>query len=137
MDPVTYILDTNVIADRIRRHPQVLIRLTRASDSGNTLGLCDPVRYEVSRGLLKINATRKLRLFREEISPLMDHLALTSDDWQAAAQLWAAMRNQGRQFSDVDLLIAALAQRLNAVVVTADADFAILPIQREDWRKTD
>jgi len=51
-----------------------------------------------------------------------------------AAQLWADMRNRGRQFSDVDLLIASLAQRLNAVVVTADADFAMLPIQSEDWR---
>ncbi len=60
MDPVTYILDTNVIADRIRRHPQVLARLTQASETGNVLGLCDPVRYEVSRGLLKVKATRKM-----------------------------------------------------------------------------
>ena len=136
MEVVTYILDTNVIADRIRRHPQVLARLTKASDTGQVLGLCDPVHYEVSRGFIKVKATRKLRIFREEISPLMDHLPLISDDWQAAAQLWAAMRNQGRQFSDVDLLIASLAQRLNAVVVTADADFATLPIKSEDWRRT-
>ena len=137
MDTITYILDTNVIADRIRRHPQVIERLTRVGEAGNILGLCDPVRYEVSRGLIKINATRKLRFFREEISPLMDHLALINDDWQTAARLWAAMRNQGRQFSDVDLLIASLAQRLNAVVVTADADFASLPIKSEDWRRTE
>lgn len=134
MDPVTYILDTNVIADRIRRHPRVVERLTKAGEAGNLLGLCDPVRYEVSRGLLKVKATGKLRLFQEEISPLMDHLALTSHDWLAAAQLWAAMRNQGRQFSDVDLLIASLAQRLNAIVVTADADFLTLPVKSEDWR---
>ncbi len=137
MDPVTYILDTNVIADRIRRHPQVIARLTKAGETGNVLGLCDPVYYEVSRGLLKVNATRKLRHFREEISPLMDRLALINDDWQMAAQLWADMRNQGRQFSDVDLLIASIAQRLNAVVVTADADFATLPIKSEDWRRTE
>ena len=66
--------------------------------------------------------------------PLMDHLALIDVDWQVAAQLWATMRNQGKQFSDADLLIAALAQRLNAVVVTADDDFAALSIQRENWR---
>ena len=66
--------------------------------------------------------------------PLMDHLALIDDDWQVAAQLWGTMRNQGKQFSDADLLIAALAQRLNAVVVTADDDFAALSIQRENWR---
>ncbi len=44
------------------------------------------------------------------------------------------MRNRGRHFSDVVLLIAALAQRLDAVVVTLDNVFAALPVQREDWR---
>ena len=33
-------------------------------------------------------------------------------------------------------VIAALAQRLNAVVVTSDNDFAALPVQREDWRES-
>ena len=136
MDPVIYILDTNVISDRIHRLPQVLDRLNSAGEAGHIMGLCDPVRYEVLRGLLKVNARRKLLLFRDLITPLMDHLTLTDEDWQAAAQLWATMRNRGKQFSDVDLLIAALAQRLNAVVVTSDNDFAALPVQREDWRES-
>jgi predicted nucleic acid-binding protein len=136
MDPVIYILDTNVIADGIHRLPQVLDRLNGAGEAGHILGLCGRVRYEVRRGLLKVNARQKLRLFRESITPLMDHLALTDEDWQAAAPLWATMRNRGRQFFDVDLLIAALAQRLNAVIVTSDNDFAALPVQREDWRKS-
>ena len=134
MDPVIYILDTNVIADRFHHLPQVLDRLNRAGEAGHVLGLCDPVRYEILRGLLKVNVRQKLRHFQETIMPLMDHLALIDDDWQVAAQLWATMRNQGKQFSDADLLIAALAQRLNAVVVTADDDFAALSIQRENWR---
>ncbi len=134
MDPVIYILDTNVIADRFHHLPQVLDRLNRAGEAGHVLGLCDPVRYEILRGLLKVNARQKLRHFQETIMPLMDHLALIDDDWQVAAQLWATMRNQGKQFSDVDLLIAASAQRLNGVVVTADDDFAALSIQRENWR---
>ena len=48
-----------MIADRIKRHPHVLNRLTHAGEDGHVLGLCDPVRYEVLRGLLKVNATRK------------------------------------------------------------------------------
>ena len=59
MDPVIYILDTNVIADRIHRLPQVLDRLNRSGEAGHILGMCDPVRYEVLRGLLKVNATQK------------------------------------------------------------------------------
>ena len=134
MDTVTYILDTNVIADRFKRHPQVLQRLTYTGEAGYVLGLCDPVRYEVLRGLLKVQATNKLQLFQERIAPLLDHLPLTAADWERAAELWAQMRNQGKQLSDTDLLIASLAQRLNALVVTSDADFAALPILREDWR---
>ena len=78
MDQVIYIMDTTVIADRIRRHSQVLNHLTRASDDGHVLGLCDPVRYEVLRGLFKVNAIQKLNLFQETIAPLIDHLSLTA-----------------------------------------------------------
>lgn len=91
-----YILDTNVIADGIHRIPQVLDRLNSAGEAGHILGLCGLVRNEVLRGLLKVNARQKLRIFRESITSLMDHLALTDEDWQVAAQLWATMRNRGR-----------------------------------------
>lgn len=133
MEPVIYILDTYVIADRFHHLPQVLDRLNRVCKAGHVLGLCDPVRYEVLRRLLKVSATQKFRVFHETIMPLMDRLALIDDDWQVAARLLATMRNQRKQFSDVDPLIADLAQRLNAVVVTADDDFAALSIQRENW----
>ena len=35
---------------------------------------------------------------------------------------------------DMDLLIAALASRMNGVIVTADDDFDFLSIPRENWR---
>ena len=134
MERVTYILDTTVVTDGIRRDSQILDRLTRARENGHTLGLCDPVRYEVLRGLFKVNATRKLQLFRQTIMPLLDHVPLIEADWRLAAGFWANLRNRGVQLSDVDLLIAAITQRLDGVVVTADNDFAALPIQRENWR---
>jgi predicted nucleic acid-binding protein len=34
----------------------------------------------------------------------------------------------------VDLLIAAVAQRIDAVIVSADADFDHLSVRRENWR---
>ena len=48
----------------------------------------------------------------------MDHVALIDADWQLAAQLLGeACEIQGKQLSDNnDLLIAALAQRLDGVV---------------------
>ena len=63
MDQVIYILDTTVIADRIRSQHRVLDRLTRASDAGHVLGLCDPVRYEVLRGLPQCQCDTEIALF--------------------------------------------------------------------------
>ena len=136
MDRLIYVLDTNVIADRINGHPVVMSHLTHAGKDSHLLGFCLPVHYEVLRGLLKTNATRKLQLFNDTIIPLLDAIPLTVADWKQAAQFWADMNNQGRQFADTDLLIAAIAKRLNAIIVTADDDFDALSIKRENWRTT-
>lgn len=98
MGRVTYILDSTLIADGIRRDAQVLDRLTQAGEDGHALGLCDPVRYEVLRGLFKVKATRKLQLFRQTIMPLLDHVPLIAADWRLAARFWANMRNRGCSF---------------------------------------
>ena len=44
-------------------------------------------------------------------------------DWHQASQYWADARHAGRQLSDVDLLLAAVAARLDAVIVSSDEDF--------------
>jgi len=59
---------------------------------------------------------------------------LEDEDWERAAHLWADAANRGRALSDVDLLVAVVALRLGAVVVSADDDFDTLPVQRENWR---
>lgn len=69
-----------MITDPIRRHPHVLNSLTRASDGGLVLGSSDPIRCEVLGGLLNVNGTQKLQLFRETITPLMDRLSPVDAD---------------------------------------------------------
>lgn len=129
-----YILDTNVIADRMRAVEPVSTRLKQTVAAGNEIYLCKPVHYEVLRGLHHTRATTKLQIYQKTIVPLLAPLPLTDADWTQAAQFWADARKRGKQLSDVDLLLAALANRLNAVVVSADADFDALPITRENWR---
>lgn len=87
------------------------------------------------RGLIKTNAARKLHVFQTMILPLLDELPLTDADWQQAAQFWADARRAGKQLSDVDLLVAALAHRLSGVIVSDDDDFDALPVRRENWRE--
>jgi tRNA(fMet)-specific endonuclease VapC len=135
MDGLTYILDTNVIGDRMKAIESVSRRLTETVAAGTRVYLCQPVYYEVMRGLLKTNATRKLQFFQETIMPLLYWLPLADIDWEQAAQFWADARNAGKQLSDVDLLIAAIAYRTQGVIVSDDDDFDALPIKRENWRE--
>jgi len=55
-------------------------------------------------------------------------------DWLTAAELWANETALGRPPQDADLLIAAQAHRLKAIVVTANEDhFASLGVKIENW----
>jgi predicted nucleic acid-binding protein len=129
-----YLLDTNVISDLLAEPPEARqwARIQRAN--GNQLAICQPVYYEVLRGLVWRNATAKLGTFNSRVLPLLDWVSLTDKDWQQAAIYWASTRSNGKQLGDPDLLLAALATRLAATIVSRDKDFDALSIHRIDWR---
>ncbi len=129
-----YVLDTNVISDYIHQVQPVLQQFKQAVRDGHTIYLPWPIHYEVMRGLQKTNATRKQQVFQDKFLPQVDIINPMAEDWQTAAQLWAQMRRKGRQFSDVDLLLAAIATRLDATLISADDDFAVLSLSRLTWR---
>jgi predicted nucleic acid-binding protein len=100
----------------------------------DTLCLCEAVDYEVRRGYLKTGATSKLKVYENILKPQFQWIVITEDDWKQAAQFWADTANQVKALSDVDLIIAAVAKRLGGIIVTANADFNVLPVTRENWR---
>jgi predicted nucleic acid-binding protein len=134
MERLTYILDTNAVADYINEFVPTITRIKQAIREDHLLILCQPVRYEVMRGLLKVGATRKQEIFEQEFTPRLMWIPLVDADWEQAARFWADATSRGRQFSDIDLLVAAVASRLEGVIVSSDADFDALAISREDWR---
>ena len=134
MERLTYILDTNAVADFLNQFPATTSRVQTAIADDRRVYLAQPVHYEVLRGLLKAGATRKLSIFEQVFAPQLDWLLLTDADWRLAAQLWADATRKGKQLSDLDYLIAALAVRLDAVIVSDDNDFDALPVKRENWR---
>ena len=136
MDRLSYILDTNAVSDYIKQFEPTTTHIKQAIRDGHTLYLCFPVEYELLRGLIKVNAVRQRQIFEEDFVPFLTTLRLTDADWRRAAELWAEARTAGKQLSDVDLLLVALAQRLDAIVVSNDADFDALPIKRVNWRDT-
>ena len=128
-----YVLDTNVISDLSRNVSIVVANHDQKLQQGHSLVLCSPVYYESLRGLLKKNATSQIAGLNA-LKGALDWQALIEQDWLEAAQLWANADKMGKRLSDIDVLIAALVARLNAILVSADTDFDALPIRREDWR---
>jgi predicted nucleic acid-binding protein len=133
MERLAYILDTNVISDNINGIEPTMTRTQRSFRSDTLMYFCQPVAYEVLRGLMRTKAVNKMRVY-EKFVPQLTWVELIVEDWRQAAQLWADATSRGKQLSDVDLLLAALCIRLNAILVSSDADFDALPIQRENWR---
>jgi predicted nucleic acid-binding protein len=125
-----YLLDTNVISDYLNQVFD-LERFNRAIAAGDRVCLCHPVYYESLRGLLKAKSTRKLDVFHSRLIPMLEWVEMRSSDWEQAARLWADAVSRGKQLSDVDLLIASIALRQNAIIVSSDADFDAFPIKRE------
>ncbi len=129
-----YLLDTNVISDLIRKNPNVTQRVFQERASGNSLALCFPVYYELIRGILWKKAINQSKVLHTKIMPLLIWLPLEDGDWIQAAHFWDTATSAGRKISDIDFLVSALVYRLNATLVSSDADFDILPISRENWR---
>lgn len=129
-----FVLDTNVISDMVSPTPNVAVVNQIAAHRQHTICLCEAVDYEVRRGYLKTGATAKLWVYEERIKSQFQWVAIVEADWRQAAQLWADAVNIGKQLSDVDLLVAAVATRLGGQVISADDDFDALPVTRTTWR---
>ncbi|MEZ4668417.1 MAG: PIN domain-containing protein [Anaerolineae bacterium] len=128
-----YLLDTNAITDLSKRVTNVVAQRSRKFREGHSIALCPPIYYENLRGLLKANASAQIARL-QGFKTTFDWQPLTDDDWLQAAQFWADADNRGKRLSDIDLLLSALARRLDAIIVSADKDFDALPVKREDWR---
>lgn len=129
-----YVLDTNSISDLIAGLQQVTFNLNRRIRQGDTISLCQPIFYEIQRGLLWKPSGKRFAAFHTAIVPRMAWIPLTDDDWKQAAQFWADSKRKGKQLSDMDVLLATLAHRIDAIIVSSDTDFDALPVKREDWR---
>lgn len=133
---IVYLPDTITLSHFMRRHPLVQGRFTAAQQAQIPLILSSAVEYEARRGLLRKRVARLDRLFDNLIVDLECRVP-TRATWHRAAQLWAFSRDQGFPLPDGDLLIAAHALDLEAVLVTSNTrhflPFAEFGLQLEDW----
>lgn len=130
---MTFLLDTNVITALIKGESWVRQRLETHRTEG--IYLCEPVYYETMRGLLWKKASAKLTVLAT-LQTELGWFGIVPEDWVTASHLWANAVSQGKQLADMDLLIAAIAIRKQAIVVTNDHDFKVLPVQQVNWRES-
>src|SRR4051812_41861063 len=110
-----YLLDTNAISDLMINNLEMQRHVAEHIVAGDTLGLCRPIYFELLRGILWQNSLSKRRILNRHISEIFKWIELEDSDWEQAARFWADARRNGKQLGDPDLLLAALAYRLNAI----------------------
>jgi predicted nucleic acid-binding protein len=127
------VLDTNILSALLRHEAKPVENTARAATANDQLLLCPVVFYEALRGLLHRDAqVQRQRLLDYAAALIWDDL--NRADWEIAADLWAALRGQGLQVGDADLLIGVYALQRKAIVVTAnEKHFIPLAVPTENW----
>jgi tRNA(fMet)-specific endonuclease VapC len=127
-----YMLDTNTISQLVKAHPAVSRRVTATPMtslcmSAITLG-------ELLFGLAKRPEATRLHLAVRELLRRVDVLPWNTATAECYGTIRATLTRLGKTLAPLDLLIAAHALSLGAVLVTNDKSFVLvdaLPV--EDW----
>lgn len=129
-----YFLDTNHLSAALQRVSPVRDRLFEAIRRGDRFGTCLPALCELEAGIAQ---TARPRATRRLLDALLSEIRIWPFDRQDARQygdLYVELARSGRVLSLVDVLVAVMARRLNATVLTTDRDFEAIPdVPCENW----
>ncbi len=128
-----HLLHTNILSYILKNVPPVPERLDAALHTERSFLLASIAHYELTRYLRLRKAHRLLRLYAQ-LTADWQRCEPSCADWDEAARLWAEGHGQGRAIADADLLLAVLAHRHGATLVTANVrHFADRSVDLEDW----
>lgn len=128
-----FLPDTNTVSYLLKRRPPVVRRFGEAFEMKAEFLLSSVTHYELTRYLDLKGSSKLLRAY-EETTAFWRRCNLDFAGWDDAASLWAERHRLGRSVSDLDLLLAVVARREEAVLVTSNTrHFRGLGIELEDW----
>lgn len=131
-----YLLDSNHLGLAVNRSSLVAQRILKARLAGIRVGTCLPVLCEIEAGMRQV---RQKARYRRNLNQLLSQLRLWPMDTKTCriyGDLYLDLRRRGRVLSQVDIMVAALAQQMKFTVLTTDRDFEAVPeIKTEDWSK--
>jgi tRNA(fMet)-specific endonuclease VapC len=132
--PGLFLLDTNTVSYVIKENPHVQARLTRVPTAQVAISVITEA--ELRFGLARRPEAMQLRRAVEEFLVRVSILPWDSICAQHYADLRAAEERSGKAMANLDLMIAAHALAVDAVLVTNDAALRrIKRMKTEDWTK--
>jgi tRNA(fMet)-specific endonuclease VapC len=131
-----YMLDTNTVSYLVRQHSAVVRRVVGVPVS--SLCLSAITAGELIYGLRKVPDARRLHLAVMEFLRRVDVLPWDTRVAERYGTMRAALERTGKSLGPLDLLIAAHALDVGAVLVTNDRAFRQVDgLQVEDWTVDD
>ena len=128
-----YMLDTNTVSHLIKAHPIVARHVVAVPMS--SLYISAITEGELLFGLMKRPEAKKLQIAVKELLQRVDVLP-----WKGGViserygSVRAEMERQGKILAPLDLLIAAHALAVDAILVTNDKAFSLVPhLMVENW----
>jgi tRNA(fMet)-specific endonuclease VapC len=127
-----YMLDTNTVSHLIKKHPVVSRRVQDVPIT--TLCISSITEGELLFGLARRPEAKRLHAVVKEFLLRVDVLPWDSETAACYGTTRAGLESQGKILGSLDLLIAAHAQSVGAVLVTNDrAIFQVAGLHIEDW----
>lgn len=114
---MTYFLDANIISYVIKGVPSVISRLKTILFCGDEIKIPVIAYYEVKRGLLAINANKKLAIFEEQMK-LFEIVQMDLQTFEIASSVYAKLKSEGTPIDDADLFIGSSVLENNAILIT-------------------
>jgi len=131
---VTYLLDADTLNYVVKGISPVKERFRAAVAGGASFVLSLVVHYQITRYLKLRGSARLLRLYARLVTGWLP-VGLDEADWNRAADLWADRHRKGHPIEDADLLIAVIALKTGATLVTNNTrHFSGLGLKLENWR---
>jgi tRNA(fMet)-specific endonuclease VapC len=129
-----YLLDTNIVSASLKQNLELNLIIAEKRRQGNTIAISGITYFEIQRGLLKTNASKKIALFQIFCQ---DYPILFLNDlkiFQKAAEIHADLTKRGQIIQDADILIAATAITNDLTLVSHDSDLTrVKDLQLENW----
>ena len=129
-----YLLDTNIVSAIINRNQRLSAKSIELNNIGESLFISCITYYEAKRGLLAVNATRKMSIFSDFCASVeilfLDDMAII----ETASRIHADLKQRGRPIQDADILIASTAITRGLILVSNDSDMQRVPgVTLENW----